>query len=204
MKIYNLIITSEKVLSERIIKHYNLKSDFSSLEFNLFRTEDDDNCDEWIMLILINNSFIREWIEYIFDNFSISNINIINITKKYYNFDYNMWDIIIPNTFVSCHNIKPIFLEPNIWENYNLEKFWLILNWICYSLNSDEQLDNKLDEKNIKDSVDLVDMNSYSILEQINDIDNMVNVSVLEVVSWKELKDWCIIDNLFLVLDLTI
>jgi len=55
-------------------------------------------------------------------------------SKHLDNNDLQIWDIMIPNTFIDSSN-KPMFLEYSIWENYDMKKFWLILNWICYSWN---------------------------------------------------------------------
>jgi len=96
---------------------------------------------------------------YIHDNYDF--IKFINLwtTTCTNNFDYSTWDILIPNTFVSRENENPIFVSSMPEGNYDLDEFWVIFNWICFS-SFDEKTGNILDWK----CADMSDIEGYSVL----------------------------------------
>lgn len=74
----------------------------------------------------------------------IEKILILSTAKIVSNWELQSWDVIVPNTFLWA-NDDAIFTESTIGEDYNLNTFGLILNWICCDLN-DETITKELTE----------------------------------------------------------
>ena len=56
---------------------------------------------------------------------------IVWVANNLWNIDIQLGDIVLPNSFISTSWEGSLFLEYAIWENYDLEKFQVILNGIC-------------------------------------------------------------------------
>lgn len=107
-----------------------------------------------------------------FDPFKIINIWVVwNLNHEL----LQIWDVIIPNTFLQ-HDIfipeeidslsylrAPIFTEYAIGEEYDLEKFSLHLSGIC--ITGDQFINSKEKQLELHENfgADIVDMESYAI-----------------------------------------
>lgn len=197
MLLINKIILTNSDKQTKLIKE----------KFNLKNIENEKNIEifEWIKnidweeqkIILINikqNNNINEIIEYIIDNYDIFKIIIIWLSKNITWIDYKDWDIIIPNTFFELKNNKisnPIFLEYAISQNYDLNKFGLILNWIC--ITTDKNIEDKYELQKIHMDYnwDIIDNNSFELLSIIKDKDLIDKCVVI-----KAINNWYNEDNL--------
>jgi nucleoside phosphorylase len=104
-------------------------------------------------------------------------------------------DVFIPNTFV-CHDTylpfdgahldyfkKPIFTEYAVGENYDLQKFGLILSGIC--LTGDQFIDDvaKVSELREKYDADVVEMEAFSILSVAREYNALDKCIVIKAIS---------------------
>jgi len=96
---------------------------------------------------------------YIHDNYDFVKFIDFWTTTCTNNFDYSTWDILVPNTFVSRENENPIFVSSMPEGNYELENFWVIFNWICFS-SFDEKTGDILKDK----CADMSDIEWYTVL----------------------------------------
>ena len=76
--------------------------------------------------------------------------------------DINLWDIMIPNTFINEEN-EVVFLEYLVEKNYDLKNFWLLLNGICLSLKEEIKNEDELEEIIEKYSAEIFDNESFFI-----------------------------------------
>ena len=79
-------------------------------------------------------------------------------TQIFSNKELKKSDIIIPNTFISKSG-ETIFIENTIWKDYDMNKFWLMLSWICS--------DNKEEKQEFQ-----ADIFSQNIFIYLNSIDS--------------------------------
>lgn len=179
------IITAMREEADLIIKKYDLKKVNSSKIPNLIeiyeweRKNITEECTDKIVLVL-------SWIwkigatlatTYLFENYDINKLINVWIAGNLDNsWDIKIWDVFIPNTFIQ-HDIylpfdwehlnyakEAIFLDYAIWENYDLNKFGLIMNGIC--LTWDQFIDDEEIKEDLRDNLswDLVDMEAFAIL----------------------------------------
>ena len=134
---------------------------------------------------------------YIFENYDVYKLVNVWIAWNLDNGDVKIWDVFIPNTFIQ-HDMylpfewehldyakKPIFLDYAIWENYDLQKFGLILSWVC--LTGDQFIDDKQKTRELREkySWDIVEMEAFAILSVARAYDMLDKCVVIKAVS-----DW--------------
>jgi hypothetical protein len=137
------------------------------------------------VLIYSKNNF-EETINYAKDNYEI--INIINIwtSLPLDTLDINPWDVIIPNTFINKEN-EAIFLDYLVEKNYDLKKFWLILNWICLTLEDDIKNEDELSEIVKKFSAWIFDKEAYKIAKSFEE-NELLKISCIIKIVGKDLE----------------
>jgi len=200
MELTKVIITAMKEESDLIVKRFKLKETKVINNITIYegRRESMDWNDK-IILVLAGIWKIQAAIAttYILENYSPDKIINIWIAGNLNNTDAKVWDVFLPNSFIQHDMYLPfewdhldyakkwIFLDYAIWENYNLEKFWLVLNWVC--LTGDQFIDNEEKVKNLRDEygADICEMEAFSILSvcrQYNVLDKCVVI--------KAISDW--------------
>lgn len=206
MKLTKVIITAMQEEADLIIKKYWLKEvlDDKSIPkwikvFSWERKDYDEDATNNIILVL-------SWIwkiqaslatTYIFENYDVYKLINVWIAWNLDNGDVKIWDVFIPNTFIQ-HDMylpfewehldyakKPIFLDYAIWENYDLQKFGLILSWVC--LTGDQFIDDKQKTRELREkySWDIVEMEAFAILSVARAYDMLDKCVVIKAVS-----DW--------------
>lgn len=168
--------------------------------------ENDDFCiyenafisEEWEeekTYILFSESNTKKALEYAFENFLFEKIVSVWFAEILSNPDLKEGDIVIANTFLKWWK-NPIFLENSIWENYDLTKFWLSLNWVC-----DSMID--LDSNEEKDHIDICDKDIYDVLLYIKDNSYYIEKTFSIKIVWKNNKETNI-ENAYNISDLII
>lgn len=199
MIITKAIITALQLEADLIIEKFWLSETNKLGSLTIYEwkrniwVEDDEHivlavCGEW----KIGSAFATTYLCENYDLFKIVNIWIVgNLNPE----TFNIWDVIIPNTFVmhdfympesidfSKHLREPIFLEYAVGEEYNLLKFSLHLSWICATW--DQFIDNKDLQAEIADKfwADIVDMEAYSILSILKNYNLLDKTVVIKSVS---------------------
>ncbi len=206
MQLTKAIITAMRQEADLIIKKYSLKKINSSNIPKLIEIYEGkkENKQEksYDKIVLVLSWIWKIWASiastYLFENYDINKlINIWIAGSLDSSWEIKIWDVFIPNTFVQ-HDIylpfeeshldyakKPIFLESSIWENYDLNKFGLILNWVC--LTWDQFIDNEDIKNDLKTnfSWDLVEMEAFAILSVARSYNSLDKCVVIKAVS-----DW--------------
>ncbi len=189
MNINKVIVSSDNEIRDLIIKRFDLKKEDKS-DFIVYKwVKKNDWFEENILLFDIKND--ADVLDFIFDNFEIEKIINIWTAKTIENSDYKQWDVIIPNTFIWKDKESPIFSEYAIWESYDLNKFWLILSWLCVTIDN-EKINNKMwDAIFENEAYDILDiakkknvLDKCVVIKEINNDNEFVwnCVDVLELV----------------------
>lgn len=194
-----VIITAMKEEADIIIKRFDLKEvkkDSIPDGIKLFEwTRGEDN----IILALSGIWKVYSAIAstYLFENYDIDKLVNIWIAWNISDQWVKVWDVFLPNTFIK-HDLylpfdgehldyikKPIFLDYAVWNNFDLNKFWLILNWIC--LTGSQFIDNEEKRKELREthSGDIVEMEAFSILSVAKAYRKLDKCVVIKAVS-----DW--------------
>ena len=205
MQLTKAIITAMEEEADLIIKKYNLtevKSDKIPKTVKIFEWERKDYNEETTDKIVL----VLAWIgkiaatlatTYLLENYDVNKIINIWIAWNISDEDVKIWDVFIPNTFIK-HDLylpfewehldyikKPIFLENSVWENFDLTKFGLILNWVCLTWSQfidDEVIKKELKEKH---AWDIVEMEAFAVLSVARAYDMLDKCIVIKAVS-----DW--------------
>lgn len=179
-----ILSSNERILKIAIAK-YNLQKINNENDLDIFEVNI-KNETETEKLVFINISknidlvFIHIEENYIYDK-------IINIddAKVFMNFELKEGDLVIPNTFISLSNENNAFFSNDVvWENYDLNKFWLVLNGICLSV-----WDKKVDDlQDLKEDfyADVIDKNSYDLVEKNTKLNNDSIFSAIKIVVWED------------------
>ena len=198
VKLTKAIITAMKEEAEIIIKKFDLKETNKLKNIKIFEGKRvGDDGEENIILVLAWIGKIQASIAttYLLENYSVDKIINIWIAGNVSGTDLKIWDVVLPNTFIQ-HDIylpfewehldyakKPIFLEYAVWENYDLQKFWLMLNWVCVTW--DEFIDNeeKISDLRINFWADVCEMEAFAILSVAREYDMLDKCIVIKAVS---------------------
>lgn len=148
--------------------------------------------DEWnLILIYSENKNFSKYISYAKENYEI--LKIVNIWTAISMSDLDVlnWDIMIPNTFID-ENGKAIFIEWLTDKNFDLNKFWLHLNWICLTKKNNFKNEDEVFETKEKYSTDILDFESYFLLEEAKKNDLIDKIYIIKII-WntnEEIKNW--------------
>lgn len=200
MNLTKAIVTAMKEEADLIIKKFGLKETKSLKNIKIFEwTRVWDDWEENIVLVLWWIWKIQAAIAttYLLENYSVDKLINIWIAWNLTGNDLKVWDVILPNTFVQQdmylpfewehldYAKKPIFLEYAIWENYDLQKFWLILNWVCATW--DEFVDNRDRMLELRNDfwADICEMEAFAILTTATEYGILDKCIVIKAIS-----DW--------------
>ncbi len=191
------IITAMREEADIIIKRFNLKLEKKLKNLEIY---------EWVLDNQTKIVLVLSWIwkiqasfatTYLFENYMIDKLINIWIAGNLNNDDIKVGDVFLPNTFIQ-HDIylpfewehldyakKPIFIDTATWVNYDLKKFWLIMNGIC--LTWDQFIDDEEKIKQLKEKYEwnLVEMEAFAILSVAREYDALDKCIVIKWVS-----DW--------------
>ncbi len=200
MELTKVIMTAMKEEADLIIKKFDLKLVKELKNISIY--EWNRESEEWKEKVVLAVSWIWKTqatiaTTYLCENYLIDKLVNIWIAWNLSDWDIKIGDVFMPNTFIQ-HDMylpfdwdhldyakKPIFLEYAIWENYDLTKFGLILNWVC--LTWDQFVDNeeKVEELRLKFWADLCEMEAFSVLSVAREYDILDKCVVIKAVS-----DW--------------
>lgn len=198
MKLTKVIVTAMKEEADIIINRFNLKEEKKLNNLTIFEGErENDGEKENIVLALTGIGKIGAAIgtTYIFENYQVDKLVNIWIAGSLQNVDVRVGDVFLPNTFIQ-HDMylpfegahldyakAPIFLEYAIWENLDLNKFGLVMNWVC--LTGDQFIDKeeKVTELREDHGADLCEMEAFSILSVAREYDALDKCVVIKAVS---------------------
>lgn len=200
MNLTKAIITAMKEEAELIIKKFNLKETKSLKNIKILEwTRSWDDWEENLVLVLWWIWKIQAAIAttYLLENYSVDKIINIWIAGNLTGNDLKVWDVLLPNTFIQQdmylpfewshldYAKKPIFLEYAIWENYDLQKFWLILNWVCVTGDEFVDKEERISKLRVDFWADICEMEAFSILSVAREY-NMLDKCIVI----KSISDW--------------
>ena len=200
MELTKVIITAMQEEADLIIKRFNLKQLEKKNNITIYEwIRESSDWNDKIILVLAGIWKIQAAIAmtHILENYSPDKIINIWIAGNLNNTDAKIWDVFLPNTFVQ-HDMylpfewnhldyakKPIFLEYAIWESFNLNKFWLILSWVC--ITGDQFIDDVEKVIELRDMhwADICEMEAFAILSVAREYDVLSKCVVIKAIS-----DW--------------
>ena len=200
MNLTKVIITAMQEEADLIIKRFNLKEIEKKNNITIYEwVRESDDWEDKIVLVLSWIGKIQAAIAltHILENYSPDKIINVWIAWNLNNTDAKVWDVFLPNTFVQ-HDMylpfdwehldyakKAIFIEYAIWENHDLNKFWLFLNWVC--LTWDQFIDDEEKVKSLREEygADVCEMEAFAILSVARQYDVLDKCVVIKAIS-----DW--------------
>ena len=200
MNLTKAIITAMKEEAELIIKKFDLKETKSLKNIKILEwTRSWDDWEENLVLVLWWIWKIQAAIAttYLLENYSVDKIINIWIAGNLTGNDLKVWDVLLPNTFIQQdmylpfewshldYAKKPIFLEYAIWENYDLQKFWLILNWVCVTGDEFVDKEDRISKLRVDFWADICEMEAFSILSVAREYNMLDKCIVIKAIS-----DW--------------
>ena len=200
MNLTKAIITAMKEEAELIIKKFNLKETKSLKNIKIFEwTRSWDDWEENLVLVLWWIWKIQAAIAtaHLLENYSVDKLVNIWIAWNLTGNDLKVWDVILPNTFIQQdmylpfewehldYAKKPIFLEYAIWENYDLQEFWLILNWVCVTGDEFVDKEERISKLRVDFWADICEMEAFSILSVAREYNMLDKCIVIKAIS-----DW--------------
>lgn len=180
-----IILSSNQRILEIAIAKYSLEKINNENDIVLYETFV-LNWEEKEKLVFIK---VEKNIDLIFihieENYIYNQIINIDDSKIFLNFELKSGDIVIPNTFIGLNNEnKAFFVDSVVWENYDLVRFGLILNGICLSVWN-KKIDD-LEELREDFYADIIDVNSYDLIEKNTKLNNDSIFSAIKIVIWDD------------------
>lgn len=125
-----IIAESEKIFLE-FVKSLDIKDIKTNDEIIIWEKNRENSESEEENLVVVHWKDILKIVEFIKSKYIlIEKIIICNSAKILSNWELKLWDIVIPNTFIS-KSWKTKFLDNTIWKDYDMNNFWLMLSGIC-------------------------------------------------------------------------
>jgi len=200
MNLKKVIITAMQEEADLIIKKFWLKEKEKKNNITIYEwtRESEDGTDD-IILVLSWIWKIQAAIAmtHILENYSPDKIVNIWIAWNLNNTDAKVGDVFLPNTFIQ-HDMylpfdwdhldyakKAIFLDYAVWENYDLEKFWLVLSWVCLTWDQFIDDEDKVVKLREEYGADLCEMEAFAILSAARQYDMLDKCVVIKAIS-----DW--------------
>lgn len=186
-----VILSSNELISKKLIQNLELIKKEENQDYEIYVKMWNE-----FHTILINQKSknYKDGIDFVFWNFEVVNFYNIGTALSIDSLDLQFWDVIVPNTIIN-KNDEAIFIESFTDKNYDLNKFWLVLNGICLSLDKKiEDEDELLDIKNDY-NCDVFDFESFDILNHIKSKESQTKLSVIKLV-------WDDEDNISNVVDI--
>lgn len=198
MYLTKAIVTAMKEEADLIIKKFDLKEVKSLKNIKIFESE--RQTDEWKEKIVL----VLWWIwkvqaaiatSYLLENYSVDKLINIWIAGNLTWDDLKVWDVILPNTFIQQdmylpfegehldYAKKPIFLEYAVWENYDLQKFGLILNWVCATWDEFVDKEERINDLRVNFWADICEMDAFAILSVAREYDMLDKCIVIKAIS---------------------
>lgn len=133
--------------------------------------------------ILICSNDVEKSVKYLNENYDLLKIAYIWNWEVFCNTDLKLWDIVVPNTILNREN-QAFFIEESVSWNYDLNKFWLMLNGICLTLWENISEDEIIDIKE-ESAADIVDRELFFVANEINKVDKIDKFSAV-IIIWTE------------------
>jgi len=205
MKITKVIITAMREEAKLIIDKFNLeritewKIPANMEIYEADRENIEEETIDRIVLVLawIGKIQVAIATTYVFENYLVDKLVNIWIAWNLESSDSKIWDVFMPNTFIQ-HDMylpfewshldyakKAIFLENTSWENFDLGKFGLFLNWVCLTWDMFVDADEIKQDLRENFSWDIVEMEAFSILSVARAYDSLDKCVVIKAIS-----DW--------------
>ncbi len=204
-----IIFTNDEFITNAFISKFDLKQiENTEIETYIWKRETENELDN-LVLVFCHNDFEKS-VLYVKEHFIAFKYLILWSSDVIRNNDLDAWDIMIPNTFIDLAWEKPIFVEYAVWENYDLNKFWLILNWVSREwekIQNDELIPNDyIIQENTEDFIsDIMDLDSYKLLQNFDNEDLEKTVIIrLCTKNEEDKKNKFFIDNLLNIVDVMI
>lgn len=124
-----IIITTDENIKNSIIKRLSLslKEKATDLEVYTIQTEDEN-----IVLLFNHTKNFDAVLTYAKDNYEVTKVLCVGNSMSLSDVDLLEGDVIVPNTIINEEN-EAVFFDYIIDTNYDLKKFGLVLNGICFT-----------------------------------------------------------------------
>lgn len=187
-----VIFSSNENISQRLIKNLELVQKENNQDYEIY-------VKMWweFHTILINqkSSEIEKSIEFVFSNFEVVNFYNIWTSLSIDSLDLQFWDVIVPNTIIN-KNDEAIFIESFTDKNYDLNKFWLVLNGICLTLDKKIQDEDELLDIKNDYNCDIFDFEAYNIWKLVEKLNKETKFGVVKIIWEDEDTFWNVVDIL--------
>lgn len=187
-----VIFSSNENISQRLIKNLELVQKENNQDYEIY-------VKMWweFHTILINqkSSEIEKSIEFAFSNFEVVNFYNIWTSLSIDSLDLQFWDVIVPNTIIN-KNDDVIFIESFTDKNYDLNKFWLVLNGICLTLDKKIQDEDELLDIKNDYNCDIFDFEAYNIWKLVEKLNKETKFGVVKIIWEDEDTFWNVVDIL--------
>lgn len=187
-----VIFSSNENISQRLIKNLELIQKENNQDYEIY-------VKMWweFHTILINqkSSEIEKSIEFVFSNFEVVNFYNIWTSLSIDSLDLQFWDVIVPNTIIN-KNDDVIFIESFTDKNYDLNKFWLVLNGICLTLDKKIQDEDELLDIKNDYNCDIFDFEAYNIWKLVEKLNKETKFGVVKIIWEDEDTFWNVVDIL--------
>ncbi|NDK07744.1 hypothetical protein EOM39_00690 [Candidatus Gracilibacteria bacterium] len=195
-----VIFTTNSIIKDTLISKFSLKKEITT-EYEIYsgKRESDDSIDS-IIIVYCKIEKLKETVFYVKENYIIQKFILLGSSFIARNQDIETGDIMIPNSFIDENGDNPIFLEYAVGENFDLNKFGLILNGVCSDKVKDTEIINS-DESYF----DIFDHDSYNFLKCLTkeDLELAVVIRVC-IKDESDIENNYFIENLLNIVDVMI
>lgn len=189
------IFTSNHEMKNLIIERLDLiEKNIDGQSFYIWKNEDQN-----FVLWYIQDNNYKNAVEILKNHFDILKVFHVGTCMALWDVDLESWDVLLPNTIINNQN-EAIFLESVIDKNYDLKKFGLLLNGICFTLPTPITSPDELEQFQEEYLGDILDYEAFFFAKQMNDLDLSEKSIVIKINSQSEIELVNAVDILELML----
>lgn len=176
-----VILTTNDTIKNKLVENQVLVQKENNENYEIyFKTWSDFHT----VLIYNKTSDFSASVNFVIENFEVINFYNIGIALSVDSVDLKFGDVVVPNTIIDMQD-NALFLENFTDKNYDLNKFWLVLNWLCLTL--DKKIESEEELLDIKNdyACDIFDFESYKIWELLKQKNLSDKYNVVKVI-WED------------------
>ena len=172
----NIIIAENEKIFLEFAKNLDIKNIKTNEDIIIWEKERKNSEWEDENIIIIYWKNVSKTIDFIKSNYIlIEKIFLAGISNILSNGELKVWDIIIPNTFISKTWETKFLDNTTIWKDYDMKKFWLMLSGI----SSETSWENSEFQADIKSE------NSFTYLKFLES-ENLLEKTIVVSQIWEE------------------
>lgn len=173
-----IIFTSNQNIKNELLKCVNFLEFKKDTKIEIYSKKDTDHTK---IFIFCNIDFLQKRIDTIKENFEILYFLSLEPSFLVNDLELRENDVIMPYSFIDIDD-NVFFIKNIVDKNYNLNSFWLILNWMCLSIKKEQITPDLILKIKKEKNCDIIDFNNFEIIKILKKNDLIEKAWIINII----------------------